>query len=115
MGELGISRNQGPKRTGLSATLLAVAFFAVLGGVCWSGYVAWHEPAPVRTEGSAVELIVTRDPALYKWLPVIAASASLAIAALQRIAGSNPIRFLAAAAGLVALQGITAGIEHLMR
>jgi hypothetical protein len=115
MGELEISKPQAPKRTKLSAALFAIGFLAVLAGVCWCGYLAWHEPTPRRTESSTLDLIVTPDPALCKWLPVVAAGASLVIAVAHRLAGSNSIRFLATAAGLVALQAVTAGIEVLMR
>jgi hypothetical protein len=96
MGELETSRRSAGTPAGVSAVFV-VAVLAVLGGVCWCAYVAWHEPTPARTESAAVELIVTPDPALCKWLPVVAAGASLVIAVAQRVAGSNPIRFLATA------------------
>jgi hypothetical protein len=115
MGELETSRKGAESSARVSAMLFVVVFLAVLGGVCWCSYVAWHEPTPARTESTALELIVTPDPALCKWLPVVAAGAWLVIAVAQRIAGLNPIRVLATAAGLVALQAVTVGIELLMR
>ena len=115
MGELETSRKGARRPARVSAVLFVVASLAVLGGVCWAAYVAWREPTPAITESAALELIVTPDSALCKWLPVVAAGASLVIAVAQRIAGSNPIRFLATAGGLVALQAVTAGIQLLMR
>ena len=113
MGELETSRKDAGRPATVSAVRFVVAFLAVLGGVCWSSYVAWHQPT--KTESTTLELIVTPDPALCKWLTVVAAGASLVIAAAQRIAGSNPIRFLVTAGGLVTLQAVTTGIELLMR
>jgi hypothetical protein len=115
MGELETSRKDAGRPPRVSAVLFVVAFLAVLGGVCWSSYVAWHQPTPAKTESTPLGLIVTPGPALCKWLTVVAAGASLVIAAAQRIAGSNPIRFLVTAGGLVALQAVTTGIELLMR
>ena len=115
MGELEASRKGAGTSARVSAVLFVFALLVVLGGVCWCAYIAWHEPTPARTESTALELIVTPAPALCKWLPVVAAGAWLVIAVAQRIAGLNPIRVLATAAGLVALQAVTVGIELLMR
>lgn len=115
MGELEANRKGAGTSARVSAVLFVVAFLAVLGGVCWCAYIAWHEPTPARTESTALESIVTPDPAQCKWHPVVAAGASLAIAVAQRIVGSDPIRFLATAGGLVAPQAVTVGIQLLMR
>ena len=115
MGDSETSRKGAGRPARVSAVLFVVAFLAVLGGVCWWAYVAWPEPTPARKESTTLELIVTPAPALSKWLTVAAAGASLVIAVAQRIAGSNPIRFLVTAGGLVALQAVTTGIELLMR
>jgi hypothetical protein len=115
MGELETNRKGAGRSARISAVLFVIAFLAVLGGVCWCAYVALHEPTPAGTESTALELIVTPDPALCKWLTAVAAGASLIIAVAQKIAGSNPVRSLVTAGGLVALQAVTTGIELLMR
>jgi hypothetical protein len=44
--------------------LFVVAFLVILGGVCWSAYVAWHGPTPATTASIALEFIVTPDPGI---------------------------------------------------
>jgi len=60
--------------------LFVVAFLVILGGVCWSAYVAWHGLTPATTASIALEFIVTPDPALRKRLPLLVRDASLIIA-----------------------------------
>jgi hypothetical protein len=93
--------------------LLCAAWLLVAGGVSWCWYATWREEVP--KDSSSVLLDLSADYVLSKWLPAVAALASLVVGVAQMMVGGSSLRFLLAATGLVGIKALTLGIEILIR
>jgi hypothetical protein len=97
----------------VSPWLLWAAWLLVAGGVWWCWYATWREGVP--KDSSSVLLDLSADYVLSKWLPAVAALASLAVGVARMMIGGSSLRFLLAATGLVGIKALTLGIEILIR
>jgi hypothetical protein len=87
----------------------------VTGGVSWCWYATWQETVQAVSESNALDLGLGADPLVSKWLPPVAALASLLVAFGQNLTGRASFRFLASTGVLVVMKALTLGIEALLR